>query len=235
MGRRQGPSEERRAAILDAAEAEFIEQSYEGTSIRAIARRAEVSSALLYWFFPSKAQLFAAVLARRIDAEAGLIFPPGMTEQPPETFLPLVAQLYVEVVSRQQQLGLFKMLLHENEQAHETMQAVREVIITRALEPLGHYFARQIELGRIRPAPPEYITQAFIGMFLGLILRREILQEPISRTWNVAEYVDHAVRLFLQGVMLEPGAPPVLPTDIPKVAPTPATKQAKRIELSDEE
>ncbi|HEX6605470.1 MAG TPA: helix-turn-helix domain-containing protein, partial [Chloroflexia bacterium] len=88
MGRRQGPSEERRAAILQAAEAVFTEAGYTGASIREIARRAEVSSALLYWFFPNKAKLFAAVLLAKVDAQGVLEFPPAIFAIPPQEFLP---------------------------------------------------------------------------------------------------------------------------------------------------
>ncbi len=207
MGRRQGPAEERRGAILDAAEAEFTERGYAGGSIRAIAKRAAVSSALLYWFFPSKGELFAAVLTRRMDTEQVLVFPPGVDELPPAEFLPMLAQGYVRLVSEQQQLGLLRLLLRENEHDSEIMRAFRSFVTNRALEPLGHYFTRQIERGQMRPAPPEYITQVFIGMLIGFVLRREILQEPVSQTWPVADYVDHAVQLFLHGVLLESGAP----------------------------
>jgi AcrR family transcriptional regulator len=235
MGRRQGPSEERRAAILAAADAEFSERGYAGAAIRAIAKRAGVSSALLYWFFPSKAELFAAVLTRRADEQQVFVFPPGVEDQRPDEFLPNLAQGFFSMVSQGQQLGLLKMLLHESDQATEVITVMRGLITTRALGPLEHYFTRQIELGHIRPAPPAYIAQAFVGLFLGLVLRREILREPISRTWNVADYVDEAVRLFLHGVLLEPGAPPVPAAAIPMVAPARATKQAVRISLSDEE
>jgi AcrR family transcriptional regulator len=235
MGRRQGPAEERREAILDAADAEFSARGYAGAAIRAIAKRAAVSSALLYWFFPSKADLFAAVLTRRADTQQVMVFPPEVEGLPPDEFLPTLAQGFFRMVSQGQQLGLLKMLLRESDQATEVISVMRRVITTRALGPLEHYFTRQIELGHIRPAPPEYVAQAFVGLFLGLVLRREILQEPISRTWNVADYVDHAVRLFLQGVMAAPGAPPVPPAEIPAAAPPPVAKRAKRIELSDEE
>jgi AcrR family transcriptional regulator len=153
MGRRQGPSEERRAAILAAADAEFSVRGYAGAAIRAIAQRAGVSSALLYWFFPSKAELFAAVLTRRADEQQVFVFPPGVEDQRPDEFLPNLAQGFFYMVSQGQQLGLLKMLLRESDQATEVITIMRGLITTRALGPLEHYFTRQIELGHIRPAP----------------------------------------------------------------------------------
>lgn len=51
-----------RARIADAAAAEFAEKGYETASVRAIARRAEVDSALVHHYFDTKAALFAEVV-----------------------------------------------------------------------------------------------------------------------------------------------------------------------------
>ncbi|TQO22476.1 TetR family transcriptional regulator [Paramicrobacterium agarici] len=51
-----------RARIADAAAAEFADKGYDATSIRAIARRAGVDSALVHHYFDTKAALFADVV-----------------------------------------------------------------------------------------------------------------------------------------------------------------------------
>src|SRR4051794_32869532 len=51
-----------RTAILTAASAEFAERGYEAASLRAIARRAGVDSALVHHYFDDKADLFASSL-----------------------------------------------------------------------------------------------------------------------------------------------------------------------------
>jgi AcrR family transcriptional regulator len=51
-----------RDAIMRAAAAEFVERGYEAASLRAVARRAGVDSALVHHYFDSKADLFAAAL-----------------------------------------------------------------------------------------------------------------------------------------------------------------------------
>jgi hypothetical protein len=42
-------------------------------------------------------------------------------------------------------------------------------------------------------------------MFIALILRREMLQEPESRAWDLDSYVDTAVGVFLRGILPAPG------------------------------
>ena len=51
-------------AILDAAEELFATQGFNSTTIKEIGFRAQVNPALLYYYFPDKAGLYRAVLAR---------------------------------------------------------------------------------------------------------------------------------------------------------------------------
>jgi len=75
--KRRGPRQdgvEARAAIIDAARRHFAEQGYEGASMRAIARDADVDVALVSYYFGSKSGLFVESLrlpvnpAQAIDA-----------------------------------------------------------------------------------------------------------------------------------------------------------------------
>jgi AcrR family transcriptional regulator len=60
-GRRPGGADTRQD-ILDAARTEFAAHGYESTSMRAVARAAEVNSALVHHYFGTKDQLFLAAL-----------------------------------------------------------------------------------------------------------------------------------------------------------------------------
>lgn len=70
VAERRGPGRPRkerggastRASILRAAAEEFAERGYEAASLRAIARRAGVDSALVHHYFDGKSDLFAATL-----------------------------------------------------------------------------------------------------------------------------------------------------------------------------
>jgi AcrR family transcriptional regulator len=208
MGRRQGPSEERRAAILAAAEEVFTEAGYVGASIREIARRAEVSSALLYWFFPNKARLFTSVIEARIDAMGVLDFPPEVFAIPPQELLLRLAHGFVRAMSQERQVGLIKLILRENAREPELINALAQVVMGRVLVPLHTYFVHQMDLGRMRRANPDHVAQAFVGMFIAAVLRREILQEPEIRSWDLDAYVETATRMFLDGALLPPDSAP---------------------------
>jgi AcrR family transcriptional regulator len=59
---RPAAEESTRRRILEAATREFLDKSYDGTSMGAIARRVGISPPALYWHFDSKSSLFYAFL-----------------------------------------------------------------------------------------------------------------------------------------------------------------------------
>jgi len=70
-GRRQQEQTVRLDWVLGAAEAVFLERGFSGAGVAEIARRAEVALATLYKTFPSKDDLFAGVIERRMDGFLG--------------------------------------------------------------------------------------------------------------------------------------------------------------------
>lgn len=64
---RKPGKEERRQAILVAATTVFAQQGVQGASMREIAAGAGLGKASLYYYYPSKEHLYAAVLQRAID------------------------------------------------------------------------------------------------------------------------------------------------------------------------
>lgn len=69
-GRRPGPSTTREE-ILRAARAQFADAGYDRTTVRAIARSAQVDPALVIQFFGSKEELFRAVIGEFGELLAG--------------------------------------------------------------------------------------------------------------------------------------------------------------------
>lgn len=71
--------EETRARILSVATEEFVEQGYVGARVERIASRSDVTLRMIYYYFKSKAALYATVLQHvyREAAEAESAFDPG--------------------------------------------------------------------------------------------------------------------------------------------------------------
>ncbi len=72
-----------RGLILKAAAAEFAERGYDAASLRAIARRAEVDSALVHHYFDDKADLFAETVAAPLRPDRAVA---AILSGPPDEF-----------------------------------------------------------------------------------------------------------------------------------------------------
>ena len=82
MGSR-GQPEESRAAILQAAAAEFAAHGVAGARTDAIAREARVNKALLYYYFKDKETLYGAVLDNVFSGLKKAVFRVLDSELPP--------------------------------------------------------------------------------------------------------------------------------------------------------
>jgi AcrR family transcriptional regulator len=81
----------KRKQIVDAAEKLFLRDGYEATAMAAVARRAGVANNAVYWYFPSKDDLLAAMLQRRQERALAEMQPPTATLE--EQVIALLAQL----------------------------------------------------------------------------------------------------------------------------------------------
>lgn len=57
----------KRTALLDAAEVAFVDDGFDAVSVAEVARRCGVTATTVYWYFPSKDDLLAAVVGRWLD------------------------------------------------------------------------------------------------------------------------------------------------------------------------
>ncbi|MDH6679120.1 AcrR family transcriptional regulator [Rhodococcus sp. LBL1] len=69
----QIPKSEREAAIVEHARALFLTKGYRGTSMSAVASAAGLATGAVNWYFPSKDDLFAAVVTSYFDEERARI------------------------------------------------------------------------------------------------------------------------------------------------------------------
>lgn len=67
--RQSVPKDERQGELLAAATQLFLSQGYDGTKMADIGESAGVTRANLYWYFPSKDHVFAAVMDRVLQDE----------------------------------------------------------------------------------------------------------------------------------------------------------------------
>ncbi|MFP3465890.1 TetR family transcriptional regulator [Leifsonia sp. SIMBA_070] len=184
-----------RAGILHAAADEFAERGYEAASLRAIARRAGVDSALVHHYFDGKADLFAATL------EAPLR---------PDRVLDVVLAGPREAVGE----SLVRYLL---EQLDDEKSARRIVVILRTALSSGpgarmmrEFLTREVlaKLAALTDAPePHLRAELAASQLVGVMVTRYGLRlEPIAGASadELARRVGPVIQWHLFG---EPGSP----------------------------
>jgi AcrR family transcriptional regulator len=206
--------QDRRAQILGAARRLFSRHGYHGVTVRALAAEAGLNSAAhLYFYFPSKADLYRETLAEMTAPVQEMSVPPSALDRPPERALASIARAYLRLFDDPDTVQIYRMGLIEaatnarlgadHLQAGGGMQGLRLV---------ERYLRRQVELGNLQIADPRFTAIWFLWQLRSYIIIRE-LYPPLARELpDVDEYVDRVVDLVIHG--LSPMSPGPQPSDV---------------------
>ena len=198
----------RRQAILDIARDAFLKQGYAAASMSAIGARAGGSKATLYTYFPSKADLFAAVMADMCehsrleltgesDAAADL---PGVLRR--------LGARYVRLMLSDELVTLHRLVVAESVRFPELGQALYAVGPRLGKATLAERLERYLAGGQLRPCDPLRAAGHFFDLCLSGLYRRRLwnLAEPITEG-DMDLNVETATDIFMRAYGPEPGAP----------------------------
>ncbi|MFJ8882694.1 TetR family transcriptional regulator [Streptomyces sp. NPDC102402] len=158
-----------RTRILEAARTEFARRGYDKTSVRGIAKEADVDAALVHHYFGTKDEVFAAAV--EVSFEPTLVIP-EILEGPPEDMGERLARYFIGVwenpVTRAPLLAIVRSAL-----THEAAaKALRGFVLRRLLE--------RIAAGVDVPDPTLRAELAASHMIGIAILRYVIQAEPLA-------------------------------------------------------
>jgi AcrR family transcriptional regulator len=110
LQRRQALTDVRRALVLDAARAVFLDAGIEGASVREIARKAGYTPGAIYSYFESKEAIYAALLDESIQRLQTAVADAPQTEGRPDLTLAAKAQAWFDFYAanpRELDLGFY--------------------------------------------------------------------------------------------------------------------------------
>lgn len=182
--RPKNPPPDRRQEILDSALRLFAEKGYSAATNADIAREAGVTPAALYYYFPSKADLFKAAMTERKSA----IFPnvEQMADQvldlPPEVLLPTVIQALSAFLSDERTRTMLRIVLAEGPRNPEVLEVYNSQVLGQIAPLIMRYFTHHMEQGHIKPMDPRLFalllnSSVFVGVILRDILKLEFLKD----------------------------------------------------------
>ncbi len=141
--------------------------------IKEIAREAGIkSSALIYWYFEDKEDLFRAILKEFSPLVRLAADPEALMERAPEEVFPMLARAHLDSYDDPVVVRLLRISLSEsalNPEAEDQFIGNAQGVV---LEFFIAYLERQIELGRIKPHDPQSGARSFFGMLIIYILPR---------------------------------------------------------------
>ena len=185
-------AEEKRALIVTAATALFLELGYDRTSLARIAERSGVSRATLFKQFPSKAALFDAIVAGSWST--------ADEEDPPPTGnvvdgLSAIGSRYAELLSQPQMTDLFRIVIAELPRFPELAHAQFSHGKMPYFESVRSYLLAEHEAGTVRVEDVDLAATQFLGMISNYVFWPTLLVPgwEVSAE-RVAQVVVEAVR-----------------------------------------
>ncbi len=191
--------EERVAALLDAATEVFLEHGFEGASTNEIAQRANCSKTTLYCRFPTKHDLFIAVLERRMEAVFQEILTALPVDGPVEETLMEFGARVLRIALADEQIRLLRVVSMEAERFRELAQRFYESGPCRAQEELSRYLKEQIKRGRLMKEDPRLMAEHLFALITSGHVRWKVLglRERFSPRENQRR-IRAAVKAFLR-------------------------------------
>lgn len=215
MARRPAPEgADRRQQILESALTVFAEQGFEGATTKEIARRADVTQGLIYFYFPSKEDLFFATIEHETEqAESALdLAREAASEDPPAVVLPRMFARVVEVLSSPRTANLMRIMRHAEalggrEWKCAASRAPASALGQRIAAELRAYLDTQHGRGTLRPLDTTLTSQLITGALVTVLVRRGKGNESLEQR-TPAQIVDAAVDTFLRGLLPPEAAVP---------------------------
>jgi len=170
---RQRRKETRPQELLDAALALFVEKGFAATRAEEVAKQAGVSKGTLYLYYPSKEELFKAVVRQKLSS----LIAEGLEalaqhEGSSSDLLAYLMNTWWERVGNTPAAGIHKIVLSEVRNFPELAQFYSDEVIAPADRLFSSAVQRGIDRGEFRPMPIHEVAHALIAPMIFMALHR---------------------------------------------------------------
>jgi len=194
--------EARPGELLEAALDLFVEKGYAATKVEDVAKRAGVSKGTLFLYFPSKEDLFKAVVRENISghfAEWRQII--EHYEGTSGDMLQCCIQNWWQHIGATKASGISKLMMSEARNFPELATFYREEVVTPGQAMIEHALRRGIASGEFRPMDVQYGVYMVLAPLLFLATWRNSLgccgnAERLDPEKYLATHLDTLLRGF---------------------------------------
>jgi AcrR family transcriptional regulator len=190
--------DERRDAILKVAHAAFLSDGYAATSMSSIAARVGGSKATLYYYFPSKEELFLAVIDEKCrDAHATLADILADVSDFPHTLRSLTDTV-IRMILDDNNIAIRRLITAESARFSELGRGFYACGREKGIATLTEFFARAQRAGGLKLGPPYAMAMTFLSLCEGELLIRKLWNvNPDPAEEEIVAAIDHTVSVFL--------------------------------------
>ncbi len=201
------PRRDRREEILQASLHLFAKKGFHGTTMRDIARSANITEGLIYHYFASKRDLFRAIIEEYSFLPLLRTLPDLAEQLDLRALLIVLARGFFDVLH--QNTELIRLLLQEVQVFPEEKEAFFADAVGRSITELSQILdARMSERSRSQ-VDPQVLARLFFNSLLALFVEQEILGGKHLLPADEQTYVEHLVDMFVKRLGAgKPAAPP---------------------------
>lgn len=189
--------ERKRAAIIEAAIGEFLENGFQGSSMDAISARAEVSKRTVYNHFAGKEALFQAIVLQLFQLSAEQQDYSYHCDISLEQQLTAIAQRKIEMFRDEHMHGLVRVIfaecIHSPHLISEALQQFQE-----QEQGLDSWISAAITDGRFKKTDPHYTAEQFMGLIKSVTFWPQLLMgQPMPDEQKCQLIIKDSVTMFL--------------------------------------
>ncbi len=183
--------------ILDAAIKVFAEKGFHATTIKDIAKAANIADGTIYNYFENKLSLMLAILDRMNESERRNEDFAQFSEGDFRDFLRNYFRHRLNVL-KSDNFETLRVVISEILVNKELRELHQQKILAPTFSLAKEYFDKWAKRKIIKPMNTELMIKAISGMVLGVILDYIINDKNVDSTWN--ELPDFLTEIILKGI-----------------------------------
>jgi TetR/AcrR family transcriptional regulator, mexJK operon transcriptional repressor len=199
----------KRNQVIEGAKRAFLQEGFAGVSTDAIAREARISKRTLYSYYPSKEELFIAVIRHLTLENPQTRILDFMQEVNPLTADELRAALFIiaQKVSItmmcEEDLTLLRTIIADAHRFPQLTESVRATFPERAMKEIAQILERARTNGiPIHRGDTELLVRLFMGPILSYIMMDGLLKPAIPTQPPDSETLTILINLFMNAILL---------------------------------
>ncbi|MGQ3051619.1 MAG: TetR/AcrR family transcriptional regulator [Roseateles sp.] len=204
---RQRRKDARPQELLEAALALFVEKGFAATRSEEVAARAGVAKGTLYRYYPSKDELFKAMVRDNLSVHiAESAAQAAQYEGPIAELLRQMMQAWWAKVGQGNAGVVCKIMMVEARNFPELARFYVDEVITPSQNLIGGLIERGIRAGEFRAVPVEATVHMLIAPMLHMMLHEHSFGEfdLCQHTMSATDLLDAQMSLLLHGLLASP-------------------------------